>query len=132
MTLFSKTGPSANRVIPKEEYFRVFMHIGMILRPGLEHDELSQLVKKDFDDDTADKDLKGKEGGNEGEENEGRPYGTYDYIDERKLFDSIFELTDTWVPSINEVEYKSFLDQLTFRLKYSNQQNNSAYDVLPW
>ena len=41
MTLFSKTGPSANRVIPKEEYFRVFMHIGMILRPGLEHDELS-------------------------------------------------------------------------------------------
>ena len=87
-------------------------------------------MKKDFDDDTADKDPKGKEG-EEGGENEGRPYGTYDYIDEKKLFDSIFELTDTWVPSINELEYKSFLDQLTFRLKYSNQQNNSAYDVLP-
>ena len=109
------------------------MHIGMILRPGLEHDELNQLIKKDFDDDTQDKEVKNKDGGaGDGEDHEGRPYGTYDYIDERKLFDSIFELTDTWVPSINELEYKSFLDQLTFRLKYSNQQNNSAYDVLPW
>ena len=97
------------------------MHIGMILRPGIDSDELSQLVKKDFDDDTMDKDSKGKENQpGEGEE-VGRPYGTYDYIDERKLFDSIFELTDTWVPSISEMEYKSFLDQLTFRLKYSNQ-----------
>ena len=67
---------------------------------------------------------------NEDDGNNNR-YGMSDSIDEKKLYDAIFELTDTWVPSINEIEYKNFLEQLTFRLKYSNQQNNSAYDVLP-
>ena len=56
MTLFAKSGHGQHRSIPKEEYHRVFMHIGYILRPGLEHEELNQLVKKDFDDDCMDKD----------------------------------------------------------------------------
>ena len=109
------------------------MHIGMILRPGVEHEELSLMVKKDFDDDCMDRDENGQPitAPPEGEENNHRPYGAHDFINERSLYDAIFELVDTWVPSMQETEYKSFLEQLTFRLKYSNQQNNSAYDVLP-
>ena len=112
LTMFQKTGPSSNRVIPKEEYFRVFMHIGMILRPGVEHEELSGLVKKDFDDDCMDRDSAGQiiTSPPEGDEGNHRPYGSYDYIDERKLYDAIFELVDTWVPSMYETEYKSFLE----------------------
>ena len=83
----------------------------MILRPGVEHEELSQYVKKDFDDDCMDRDANGQiiTAPPEGEDNH-RPYGSYDYIDERKLYDAIFELVDTWVPSTSELEYKSFLE----------------------
>jgi len=84
----------------------------MILRPGVEHEELSQLVKKDFDDDCMDRDANGQIITNptEGDEHNHRPYGSSDYIEERKLYDAIFELVDTWVPSMYETEYKSFLE----------------------
>ena len=37
MNLFHKTG---NGIITKDEYFRVFLKVGMILRPGIDPDDL--------------------------------------------------------------------------------------------
>ena len=39
----------------KEEYFRVFVKIGMILRPGIDADELQKVIKEDFEMDSLDK-----------------------------------------------------------------------------
>merc|ERR1711957_584146 len=118
------------RVIPKEEYRRVFSHIGQILRPGIDFKDLEELVMKDFNDDCMDKGEDGKELPQNEEEGNHNRYGMADSIDEKKLYEAIFELTDTWVPNINEMEYKNFLEVLTFKLKYSNQQDNTAYDAL--
>jgi hypothetical protein len=52
---FSMTGPTSNRVVSKEEYFRVFVKIGMVLRPGIEVDDLTKIIKEDFDNDSQDK-----------------------------------------------------------------------------
>ena len=38
----------------KEEYFKVFMKVGMILRPGIEADDLQRIVKEDFELDSMD------------------------------------------------------------------------------
>jgi len=35
----------------KEEYFKVFMKIGMILRPGIEADDLQKIIREDFETD---------------------------------------------------------------------------------
>lgn len=48
---FERTG-GKNPVITKEEYFKVFVAIGMILRPGIDADELTKLIKEDFDNDS--------------------------------------------------------------------------------
>ncbi len=42
-------------MVSKEEYFRVFVKVGMILRPGIEADELTKFIKEDFDNDSQDK-----------------------------------------------------------------------------
>lgn len=59
ITKFSKefqwTGPSSNRVVSKEEYFRIFVKVGMILRPGVDSDDLTKFIKEDFDNDSQDK-----------------------------------------------------------------------------
>ena len=39
----------------KEEYFKIFMKIGMILRPGIEADDLQRIIKEDFELDSMDK-----------------------------------------------------------------------------
>ena len=39
----------------KEEYFKVFMKIGTILRPGIEADDLNRIIKEDFEMDSMDK-----------------------------------------------------------------------------
>jgi len=52
---FQWTGPSSNRVVSKEEYFRIFVKVGMILRPGIDSDELTKFIKEDFDNDSQDK-----------------------------------------------------------------------------
>ena len=55
---------------------------------------------------------------------------SYDYLDKEKLFNSLFELADTWCPNVDEFEYKEFFSHLKFRLKYAGQGDNSAYDLL--
>ena len=52
---FQWTGPSSNRVVSKEEYFRIFVKVGMILRPGIDSDELTKFIKEDFDNDSQEK-----------------------------------------------------------------------------
>lgn len=75
----------------KEEYFRVFVKVGMILRPTIDSDELTKFIKEDFDNDSQDKnetdDAKG---------GENQPPKLQDYLDEKKLIDGLFELADTW------------------------------------
>ena len=39
----------------KEEYFKVFMSVGTILRPDIEADNLNVLIKEDFEHDSEDK-----------------------------------------------------------------------------
>ena len=40
--------------ISKDEYFRVFINVGMILRPGIDADDLQKVIKEEFDNDTSD------------------------------------------------------------------------------
>ena len=39
----------------KEEYFMVFSKICMILRPGIDADDLQRIIKEDFELDSMDK-----------------------------------------------------------------------------
>ena len=41
--------------ITKDEYIRVFINVGMILRPGIDADDLQKIIKEDFDNDSADR-----------------------------------------------------------------------------
>ena len=52
--LFNWSGGKQNPVISKEEYFRVFVKVGMLLRPGIDSDELTVKIKEDFDNDSQD------------------------------------------------------------------------------
>lgn len=51
-------------------------------------------------------------------------------LTEEQLHDALFELADTWCPSIAEDEYIEFFEILGQKMFYSNQQDSSAYDVL--
>jgi hypothetical protein len=106
----------------KDEYMRVFINVGTILRPLIDAEELQKIVKDDFDQDSMDKENNDKDEG-------GMPK-VYDYLDMDKLYNALFELADSWCPNIDEFEYKEFFDQLTFNLKYAGQKDTSAYDVL--
>ena len=51
MTEFKK---NAQGLVSKDEYFRVFINVGMILRPGIDADDLQKIIKEEFDNDTSD------------------------------------------------------------------------------
>ena len=51
----------------KDEYFRVFVNVGMVLRPGIEADDLQKIIKEDFDNDCLDRNPTLGSGGNEDE-----------------------------------------------------------------
>ena len=36
----------------REEYYKVFMKIGMILRPGIEADDLQKIIRENFEEDS--------------------------------------------------------------------------------
>ena len=54
----------------------------------------------------------------------------YDYLDEQKLYDSLYELADQWCIGIDELEMKEFFKTLKFRLSYTGQNDGRAYEVL--
>ena len=55
---------------------------------------------------------------------------TYDFIDQPKLFNALFELVDVWCPTIDEYDYKAFFEELKFKFRYPGQQDRAAYDLL--
>ena len=50
-----------------------------------------------------------------------------DHLTEQQLADSLFELADTWCPSIDEAEYAEFFKVLTQKMLYAD---SNAYDLL--
>ena len=45
--------------VNKDEYFKVFINVGMILRPGIDADDLQKIIKEDFDNDSMDRAIPG-------------------------------------------------------------------------
>ena len=46
------------------------------------------------------------------------------------MIDSLFELADTWCPSINEAEYAEFFKLLRQQMEYSANRDENAYDLI--
>ena len=120
---FHTTGQGA---VSKDEYFRVFVKIGMILRPGIDADDLQKMIKDEWEQDVQDRRDEG-----EPEDDNMATAAQADFLDHQKLYNAIFELVDIWCPDIDEFQYKKFLELLDHRLTYEGQQDSSAYDVLP-
>ena len=38
----------------RDEYFRVFVNVGSLLRPGIDADDLQKIIKEEFEADTQD------------------------------------------------------------------------------
>ena len=122
----------------KDEYIKTFMKVGQVLRPGIDTEELAKMIREDFESDTQPRkrrkrkqedDEEGAEP-NEPEEAEAEPPKNTDALTEEQLHEALFELADTWCPSISEEEYAEFFEILHQKMLYSNQQDSSAYDVL--
>ena len=71
----------------KEEYFKIFMKIGTILKPGIEADDLNRIIKEDFEMDSMDKlvlkpgDMEDtKEAERKQQEFDSQPQKTYDFL----------------------------------------------------
>ena len=47
---FTRTGKDKKNC-PKEEYVRVFVRVGQILRPGIDIDDLGKIIQEEFDND---------------------------------------------------------------------------------
>ena len=117
------------------------MKVGQILRPGIDTDELAKVIREDFDQDSQPRrrrkrQVEGEDEDNkqpeQPEEQEAEPPKNADSLTEEQLHDALFELADTWCPSISEDEYVEFFEILYQKMLYSNQQDSSAYDVLNW
>jgi hypothetical protein len=71
----------------------------MILRPGIDADDLTKLLKEDFENDSAEK---GEEAEANGEQAQTKQP---DFLTEAKLYDALFEMVDLWCQNIDEYEY---------------------------
>ena len=126
--------------VSRDEYFRVFINVGMLLRPGIDADDLQKIIKEEFEANTSDtkqlfvneEDQKAQADAeqNQAAQNQGAMPKTYEFIDQQKLYRALFELADVWCPNIDEFEYKAFFAELKFKLKYPGQQDRAAYDLL--
>ena len=121
----------------KKEYFEVFIKIGKILIPGIEHEDLREIIEDDFKEDAADKlvippELEDNEIAKYKlkVEFEAKPKVDYDYLTKDKLYEALYTLCDRWCPSVDQYEYCEFFNLLKFKIKYSNQGDSNAYDAL--
>lgn len=94
--------------INRKEYERMYGKICGILRVNIDPVEYKRIL-----DDEWKKDSKG-----------------YEKMTKEMIFDSLFELCDIWCPNIDANEYKSFFDQMKFRIRYDRQNDQTAYDIL--
>ena len=62
------TRPATTKICTKDEYVRVFVRIGQILRPGIDIDDLGKIVREDFDNDCREKKKIVTKKGDDGEE----------------------------------------------------------------
>ena len=115
----------------KDEYCRVFIKVGSILRPGIDTDDLAKIIREDFDNDSQERKKPKKDGDvDELDQDDDQPPRQLDQLDNEKLEDALFELADTWCPNIDDMEYKEFFDVLDRKMQYTGQHDSSAYDVL--
>ena len=42
----------AAKLVPKDDYVRVFIRVGSSLRPGMDQDELTKVIREDFESDS--------------------------------------------------------------------------------
>ena len=54
-TNFAMSGGGSNKHITKEEYMKVFVQVGTILRPGMDTDQLMEFIRDDFENDSSTK-----------------------------------------------------------------------------
>ena len=99
------------------------MKVGTVLRPSFDVEDLAKMIREDFESDTqprkrrkkkADDDDDGQDAAAaEPEEQEANePPKNTDALTEDQLHDALFELADTWCPSIEEDEYVEFFEIL--------------------
>ena len=97
---------------------------------------MAKVLQEDFLSDSQPRKKRKRQGNEdedevqEPEEQEIEPPKNTDALTEEQLHDALFELADTWCPSISEDEYIEFFEILEQKMRYSNQQDSSAYDVL--
>ena len=117
MKRFTRSGTT--KLCTKDEYVRVFVRVGQILRPGIDIDDLGKIIREDFDNDCREKKrprqpVEGEELKEQDEEEEEAPR-QMEQIDDDKLQEALFELADTWCPNIDDGEYKEFFEMLDRR-----------------
>ena len=116
-----------NRLCTKDEYIKAFMKVGQVLRPGIDTEELAKLIREDFESDTQPRKRRKRKQEDdeqdeqpEEQEQEAEPPKNTDALTEEQLHDALFELADTWCPSIQEDEYVEFFEILHQKMLYSN------------
>ena len=95
--------------MPRDEYQRVFLKIGQILRPKDPIDKLQQKMAEEYDTEFS---------------------TNPEFVTGEQLFESLYSLSDIWCPNIDSQEYKEFFDMLKFKMRYEGQSNAAAYEVI--
>ena len=129
-------GPA--KMVSRDDYVTLFTRVASILRPELPMQDLLKVIQDEFDSDCIDKkwDVSDDEGEDQREqaqneeENEAQPPKNVDQLNEAQVYDALFELVDTWCPSIDHEEYVEFFQVLDHKLRYSGQHDSSAYDLM--
>jgi hypothetical protein len=83
-------------VVSFEEYRKVHSKLAEILRPGMDREELEEVVKADYEYDCGE----GKKG---------------ELIRER-LKEQLFEMVDVWTAGVDRLEYLAFLRLLKVKI----------------
>ena len=125
---FQLTGK--DKVCSKDEYCRVFIKVGQILRPGIDIEDLQKIIREDFDSDSQEIKKANREEGEVEIDGGDQAPRSLDSLTSEKLEYALFELADTWCPNIDDGEYKEFFDVLDRKMQYTGQNDSSAYDVL--
>ena len=143
---FSVMG-TTTKYVSKEDYITVFTKVGTVLRPGEDADTMMEVIREEFEQDinpnkaklvkekvvenqSEDEDGNKAAAAQEQEEQQQLPPANPDQITLEQLEDALFELADTWCPSISESQYVEFFEQLAPRANYNGYNDPGAYDLL--
>lgn len=107
MGAFFKKNKEGN--VTKDEYQRVFLKIGTVLRPKDPVDKLQQKMIEEYDNEFP---------------------ANAEFVTADQLYESLYSLCDIWCPNIDALEYKEFFNMLKFKLRYEGQSNAAAYGIM--